>query len=110
MPDPASIPPFRALPAKTSSRDYEPSYEFGGQRVSEAHDRAEELVADVPGWLRPEDALKLYELAYYARGPILEVGTYRGKSGTLMAIAARDARHSGLVVSVDVDPAAARAA
>jgi predicted O-methyltransferase YrrM len=49
----------------------------------------------VPGWLRPEDALKLYELAYYATGPILEIGTYRGKSGTLMAIAARARRPGG---------------
>jgi predicted O-methyltransferase YrrM len=108
--EPDSAPPFRPRSTKTSTRDYQPSYDFGGDRVSGDHGRAEELVEDVPGWLRPEDALKLYELAYYARGPILEIGTYRGKSGTLMAIATRDAGRSALVVSVDVDPQALTAA
>jgi predicted O-methyltransferase YrrM len=99
----ATTPAFRPLPAKTDSRDYLPSYDFGRERVSDAHAHAQDLVADIPGWLRSEDALKLYELAYYAPGPILEIGTYRGKSGTLMAMAARDAGRSTLVVSVDVD-------
>lgn len=86
-----SQPDFRPLPGKTTTRDYEPSYDLGATFVSETHSQAERLVADVPGWLRTEDALKLYELAYCAVGPILEIGTYRGKSGTLMALAARDA-------------------
>jgi predicted O-methyltransferase YrrM len=101
---------FRALPAKTDTREYEPSYDLGRRFLTEAHERAEELVADVPGWLRTEDALKLYELAYCTGGPILEIGTYRGKSGTLMALAARDAGGGTIVVSVDVDPRAQRAA
>ncbi|MGH3992632.1 MAG: class I SAM-dependent methyltransferase [Pseudonocardiaceae bacterium] len=99
---------FRPLPDKTSTRDYEPSYDLGGTFATEGHARAEELVADVPGWLRPEDALKLYELAYCAEGPILEIGTYRGKSGTLMALATRDAGSPVAIVSVDVDPGAQR--
>lgn len=107
MPSP---PRFRAHPEKTSTRDYEPSYDFGGPRLGEAHESAADAVAGIPGWLRPEDALKLYELAYHASGPILEIGTYRGKSGTLMAMALRDAGRPQLVVSVDVDPAAAPAA
>jgi predicted O-methyltransferase YrrM len=101
---------FRALPAKTDTREYEPSFDLGRRFLTEAHERAEELVADVPGWLRTEDALKLYELAYCTGGPILEIGTYRGKSGTLMALAARDAGRGVIVVSVDVDPSAQPAA
>jgi predicted O-methyltransferase YrrM len=106
----ATTPAFRPLPGKTDSRDYLPSYDFGRERLSDAHANAAELVADIPGWLRPEDALKLYELAYYAPGPILEIGTYRGKSATLMAMAARDSGRSTLVVSVDVDPSGLREA
>jgi predicted O-methyltransferase YrrM len=108
----AQAPAFRTLATKTTTAGYEPSYVFpgGGDRLGDAHTRAHELVADVPGWLRPEDALKLYELAFFARGPILEIGTYRGKSGTLMAMAARDAGNASIVVTVDVDPEAGRAA
>src|SRR5262249_44886716 len=35
---------------------------------------------DIPGWLRREDALKLYEMAYFTNGHILELGTYQGLS------------------------------
>ena len=57
----------------------------------------------VPGWLLDDDALKLYELAHDSGGPILEIGTYRGKSSVLMATALRDAGRSGPIVSLDVD-------
>lgn len=65
-----------------------------------------EAVAEIealPGWLLDDDALKLYELAHAALGPILEIGTYRGKSTILMAIALRDAGRPGPIVSLDVD-------
>jgi hypothetical protein len=68
-----------------------------------------ETVADVPGLLRPEDEEKLYELASATEGPILEIGTYRGRSTTIMALAAQ-AGAGALLVSVDVDPVALRAA
>jgi len=68
------------------------------------------LVESVPGWLRPEDAEKLYELAHDTNGPILEVGTYRGKSVILIATAAKDAGHDIVVYTLDVDRAAQRAA
>ena len=57
----------------------------------------------LPGWLLEADALKLYELARRADGPILEIGTYRGKSAILMATALRDAGSAGPLVSLDVD-------
>jgi predicted O-methyltransferase YrrM len=68
-----------------------------------------DTVADIPGLLRPEDEEKLYELAASAEGPILEIGTYRGRSTTIMALGAQ-AGAGALLVSVDVDPAAQRAA
>ncbi len=57
----------------------------------------------VPGWMLPEDGLKLYELAYFAPGPILEIGAYHGKSAILMCNAARDGGTGATVLSVDVD-------
>jgi hypothetical protein len=60
--------------------------------------------------MEPGDAEKLYELAHQARGPILEIGTYHGKSAVLMALAIKDAGTELLIYSLDVDRAAMRAA
>jgi predicted O-methyltransferase YrrM len=57
----------------------------------------------VPGWLRREDALKLYELAYFSSGPILELGTYHGLSTWILAQARIDSGHGAEIVTVDVD-------
>jgi predicted O-methyltransferase YrrM len=69
---------------------------------------AVEAIRDLPGWMLDEDALKIYELAYFSAGPIVEIGTYRGKSAVLMARALSDAGKPGPVVSLDVDPEALR--
>jgi predicted O-methyltransferase YrrM len=66
------------------------------------HD-ALDLVESIPGWLRPEDASKLYELAHATAGPILEIGTYHGKSSILMATAITDANHDTIVYTLDAD-------
>ena len=63
----------------------------------------------VPGFLRREEALKLYELSYHVGGDVLEFGTAWGLSTMLLATAKRD-RGSGRVVSVELDPSHARAA
>jgi hypothetical protein len=68
------------------------------------------LVELIPGWLLREDAEKLYALAGSAPGPILEVGTYNGKSTLLMATALREAERSGPIYTVDVDRSAIAAA
>jgi hypothetical protein len=81
---------------------------LAGHRSKE-HAPIGDIVADVPGWLQPEDELKLYELAHAAAGPILEIGTYRGRSTTIMALAA-EAGAGAFIVSVDVDPQAETAA
>jgi SAM-dependent methyltransferase len=58
------------------------------------------------GWLLAEDVFKLYELAYGAAGPILEIGTFHGRSTIAMALALRDAGIRVPLVSLDVDPSA----
>ena len=57
----------------------------------------------IEGTLRREDALKLYEMGYYATGDILEFGTNRGLSISILAGAARDAGKKGALVTMDLD-------
>lgn len=47
-------------------------------------------LAEVRGKLEPADHFKLYEMAYFARGPILEIGRLAGKSTICLAMGARD--------------------
>jgi predicted O-methyltransferase YrrM len=57
----------------------------------------------VGGWLRPADALALYELAYFARGNTLELGTAWGLSTGILCTAVRNAGTGGLVVSIEIE-------
>ena len=98
---------FVPRPDKRADAAYLPSYAIDGADLGDEHRRIGKLVGDVPGLLRPEDELKLYELAYFATGPILEIGTYRGRSTTIMARAARAGAGASLF-SVDVDRVALR--
>ena len=56
----------------------------------------------INGWLRVEDALKLYELAYYCSGDILELGSYEGLSTCILAEAMRDSGRDGSLFTVDL--------
>lgn len=53
------------------------------------------------GFMPPEEGVALHEtaLAYAARGPVLEIGTYCGKSTVYLGTAAR--ARGGVVVTVD---------
>jgi predicted O-methyltransferase YrrM len=44
----------------------------------------------IDGYLQREEALKLYELAYFNIGDAIELGTYRGLSTSIIATALRD--------------------
>ena len=76
--------------------------QFEGDFLGDRHRRIHDLVDSVPGKLRHADELKLYEMAYMARGPILEIGTDQGRSLAIMAIATRDAQRSHELFSVDI--------
>lgn len=66
----------------------------------------EDILIDIciPGWLRREDALKLYELAYFANGNILELGCYYGLSTSLLAQAVTDSGDNKFIFSADISP------
>ncbi len=56
------------------------------------------------GFLRPQEALKLYELAYHLRGDTIELGTAWGLSTTILARAKRDAGRAEHVLSIELNP------
>jgi predicted O-methyltransferase YrrM len=85
-----------------SDAAYAPSFEFDEPLLIERQAAIHDEVAPIDGWLEPVDSLKLYELAYLAEGPFLEIGTYRGKSATLIATAFRDAGRRPRFYSLDI--------
>jgi hypothetical protein len=58
----------------------------------------------IEGFLHKAEALKLYEMGYYAKGDILELGTHKGLSTSILAHALHD-RDSGRLVTYDIDAA-----
>ena len=86
-------------------RRYMPSLFAGGEeaRIDSAHAECEQIVAQVRGKLEPADHLKLYECAFYATGPILEIGRLHGRSTTVLALGAEAAGHSHRITSIDVE-------
>ena len=56
----------------------------------------------INGWLRLEDALKLYELGFHSDGDILELGSYEGLSTCILAQAMTDSGRDGMVSTVDL--------
>lgn len=89
---------------------YEPTYAFEGF-VNQTHRNLavsplkDDILVDcgIPGWLRRADALKLYELAYFSPGDILEIGTHKGLSGFVMASAIRDSARSTQLLTVEIE-------
>ena len=101
---------------------YRPTYAFKGQFINASHRAiASYPLKDsvliqkkshhrrgepIPGWLRREDALKLYELAFFADGEVLEFGCHHGLSTSILAEAVRDSHRRRAIHTVDIVPAA----
>lgn len=62
------------------------------------------IKAPIQGWLQAADALKLYEMAYFANGDILELGTAFGLSTSIMAKAVKSSERSCRIETVELDP------
>ena len=83
--------------------------EFIGPRHAEIVSRRHEtgmIDYGVAGWLLPADALKLYEMAYWVDGDILELGAYRGLSAAVMNEACNERGGDAKIISIDLDTAA----
>jgi predicted O-methyltransferase YrrM len=92
---------------------YQKTYPFPGPFINQTHHRlalsalhnSSDLIdVGIEGWLFRADALKLYEMAYYCGGDILELGTYKGLSTSIMAEASWDSERNFAIVSVDLNP------
>jgi len=59
----------------------------------------ETALNNVEGWLGLDDAIFLYEEAIRARGPIIEIGAFRGRSTIALALGGR--KSGSLVYSID---------
>jgi cephalosporin hydroxylase len=101
-PGQAASTPFVSFPEKTD-RSYRPNYPFPGEAINRNQAELHDTLGDIKGWLRPEDTLKLYELAYFSAGPILEIGTYCGKSTVVISTALRDSANGQPFYSLDID-------
>ncbi len=98
---------------------YRPTFEFPREFINKFHKSfsicpvEDELLIQlknrrwfgeyIKGWLRRGDALKLYEIAYFVSGDILELGTYQGLSTCIMARANLDSPHKKKIETVDLN-------
>jgi hypothetical protein len=60
------------------------------------------LRGNLKGSLREADALKIYELAYFSPGAVLEMGSYHGLSASIIATALKNAHSPFKLTSVDL--------
>jgi predicted O-methyltransferase YrrM len=91
---------------------YQKTYNFGGAFINQSHNRlalsrmhedANIINIGIDGWLLLSDAMKLYELAYFCSGDIIELGTYKGLSTSILAEASHDSKREFDIVTVDLD-------
>lgn len=92
---------------------YTKTYDFPGDYIDgyhrylatvAVHDGFPFINMGVAGWLLRADALKLYELAYFAGEDALEIGSYQGLSTTIIANALHNSERPGSLYSVDLMP------
>jgi len=81
-------PPTLAYPADradelAATERHRPSWPASENFISEAHAQIFALTTQLPGWQRPGDTFKLYEMGYHAGDVILEVGPFGGRSATV---------------------------
>jgi cephalosporin hydroxylase len=98
---------------------YQPTFDFRGEYLNASHRFFAECPVDgiliqlrnrrwrgsvIEGWLSRDDALKLYELAYFVKGDILELGSFHGLSTSVLARANKDSPHKKQIYTVDLNP------
>jgi predicted O-methyltransferase YrrM len=96
-------------------KPYSKTFDFSGDFINDSH----ASIAAAPGgrqgipvcidlgfdgYLAHTEALKLYELAYFAKGDVLELGTYNGLSTSIIARGIFDSRRRGcFLTTCDID-------
>src|SRR6476469_4515402 len=104
---PAAVPTLSAIGHEVPS--YRKTYGYAGELIDAEHRALAALPVDgdliraaTPGYLRLADALALYELAYFANGDVLEMGSAWGLSTTILCRAVRSARTGARVWSIEL--------
>lgn len=91
---------------------YIPTYPFNGDYINENHEfyanceRTQNqcsLSLNIEGWLYYQEALKIYELTYFSQNNILELGTYKGLSASIILQAMRDNNKGLILDTVDTN-------
>jgi cephalosporin hydroxylase len=92
---------------------FKKTFEYEGEFLNEEHRDLGKTIhktgmidIGIDGWLVPADAYKLYEMAYCCPGDILELGSYRGLSTSIMNKACTSNGRNQVIVSIDIDPVA----
>jgi predicted O-methyltransferase YrrM len=94
---------------------YEPTFAWAGESIDEFHrsigssakgaglvNLDESFGVPIKGWLRRADALKLYEMAYFVTGDILELGSYHGLSTCILSKANHATGGAKQIYTVDL--------
>jgi predicted O-methyltransferase YrrM len=103
-----------------AGRPYTKTFDFAGAVIDPYHahianarvgrpELAFGIDLGIEGYLASDEALKLYELAFFSSGDVLELGTYKGLSTSIIACALRN-RGSGRLDTCDIDKANSAAA
>ena len=102
-------------------RPYTKTYGFAGEFISDYH----RMLASAPtgrmgipvcidlgidGYLQRGDALKIYELAHFSQGDVLELGTHKGLSTSIIAHALEDRGADNKLETDNIDAATNRIA
>lgn len=85
-------------------RTYRPHFYSGtgdDLYLNETHANMYEIMHKFRGGLAFPDYFKLYEIGYYAQGPVLEIGRLAGKSTSIIAMGMRDGEKEFPFFSVD---------
>jgi predicted O-methyltransferase YrrM len=85
------------------ARTWEPTSGDEHEFLGPEHEQILELTEGLEGLGYPEDSQKLYELAWFSPGDLLEIGTFRGRAAATMAMALESAGNPARVVSIDID-------
>lgn len=100
---------------------YRPTHDFSGSFIDSSHEEITRCPLQdgwliqpktrrwfgrtIVGFLSQPDALKLYELAYFSAGDILELGSHQGLSSSILTRAVRNSGRPTHIYSVDLGPA-----
>lgn len=111
MPHPESFVTFEQLGKHW--HPFLPTFSYPGAYINEHHrffaecpQKGALIDIGIKGFLLSADALKLYELAYFSRGDVLELGCYHGLSTHILAMAICDSGTQKKLVTNDLFPEA----